>query len=50
MKRATIVALAPGIEYNWSSHMGLIVGVELSAAGRNTPAYVAPQIAVSTGF
>jgi len=44
------VALAPAIEYNWSADAGLIFGVELTAAGRNTPSYVAPQIAVAMSF
>jgi hypothetical protein len=44
------VALAPAIEYNWSGNIGVIAGIELSAAGRNTASYVAPQIALSMAF
>ena len=44
------LAVAPAVEYNWSDSIGVIAGVELSVAGRNTPAYVAPQIALSTSF
>lgn len=47
---STTIALAPAIEYNFSSRMGLIVGVEFSAAGRNTPSYIAPQMALTTAF
>ena len=43
-------ALAPAVEYNWSADAGLIFGVELTAAGRNTPSYIAPQIAVAMSF
>jgi len=44
------LALAPAIEYNWSSRAGLIFGVAFTAAGRNTPSYVAPQLAVAMVF
>lgn len=44
------LAMAPAVEYNWSDNTGIIAGVEFSVAGRNTPAYVAPQIALSTSF
>ena len=47
---STSIALAPAIEYNFSSRVGLIAGVEFSAAGRNTPSYIAPQIALSMAF
>ncbi|MDY7523639.1 hypothetical protein [Sphingomonas sp. 10B4] len=47
---ASRTILAPALEYNWSARAGLIAGVELSVAGRNTPAYVAPQIAVALAF
>jgi hypothetical protein len=43
-------ALAPAVEYNWSAKTGLIFGIEFTAAGRNTPSYVAPQIAVAMSF
>jgi hypothetical protein len=44
------LALAPAVEYNWSDRIGIIAGVEFTAAGRNSPAYFAPQIALSTSF
>jgi hypothetical protein len=47
---STSLGLAPAIEYNWSGTMGVIAGVEFSAGGHNTPAYVAPQIALSMAF
>ena len=49
-RRASRTTLAPALEYNWSARAGLIAGVELSVAGRNTPSYVAPQIAVALAF
>jgi hypothetical protein len=48
--RSARFALAPAVEYNWSDSVGIIVGVEFSAAGRNTSSYVAPQIALSMSF
>jgi len=44
------VSIAPAVEYNWSGAIGVIAGVELSAAGRNTSSYIAPQIALSMAF
>jgi len=44
------LGLAPAIEYNWSGKIGVIAGVEFSAGGRNTPAYVSPQVALSMAF
>lgn len=44
------VSVAPAVEYNWSGSMGIIAGVEFSAAGRNTPSYIAPQIALAMAF
>jgi hypothetical protein len=43
-------ALAPAVEYNFSSHVGIIAGVEFSATGRNTSSYIAPQIALAASF
>ena len=42
----TSIALAPAIEYNFTSRAGLIVGVAFSVAGRNTSSYIAPQAAL----
>ncbi len=44
------LGIAPAIEYSWSGKIGVIAGVEFSAAGRNSLAYVAPQIALSMAF
>ena len=40
-------AIAPAVEYNWSGSVGVIAGVAFTTAGRNTGAYVAPQIALA---
>ncbi|MES2293634.1 MAG: hypothetical protein V4527_10100 [Pseudomonadota bacterium] len=42
--------VAPGIEYNPTEHVGIVAGVEISMAGRNTPSQVIPQIAVNMFF
>jgi len=42
------VALA--VEYNPTGHVGIIAGVQISMAGRNTPSQVIPQIAVNMFF
>ncbi len=42
--------VAPGIEYNPTAHIGIIAGVEIAMAGRNTPSQVIPQIAVNMFF
>jgi hypothetical protein len=42
--------LAPAIEYNWNSRMGVIVGALFTADGRNTSAAVAPVVAVNMVF
>lgn len=44
------VSIAPAVEYNWSGNIGVIAGVEFSAAGRNASSYFAPQIALSMAF
>lgn len=43
-------AVAPAVEYNWSSKYGVIAGVQLNFAGHNTSSYVAPQIALNIVF
>jgi hypothetical protein len=43
-------AVAPAVEYNLSSTLGIIAGVKFSVAGRNNGSYVAPQIAMSMAF
>ncbi|MBS0282448.1 MAG: hypothetical protein JSR25_14865, partial [Proteobacteria bacterium] len=42
--------VAPAIEYNPTEHIGIIAGVEISMAGRNSPSQVIPQIAVNMFF
>jgi hypothetical protein len=39
--------IAPAIEYNWSSRIGLIVGARWFGAGRNTNATITPAIALN---
>ena len=41
------VAFAPAIEYNWSSDVGLIAGIRLFPAGRNTSASIMPVFAIN---
>ena len=43
-------SIAPAVEYNFSGHVGLIAGEELSIAGRNSSSYFAPQIALSIAY
>jgi hypothetical protein len=42
--------IAPAVEYSWSGNAGIVAGVAFTAAGRNTPAYIAPQIALAVAF
>lgn len=39
--------IAPAIEYNWNSRVGIIVGARWFAAGENTAATVTPVVAVN---
>jgi hypothetical protein len=39
--------LAPAIEYNWRPDLGLLLGVRLIAAGRNTAATITPAAAIN---
>jgi hypothetical protein len=41
------LGLAPAIEYNWNSSVGLLVGVRTFVAGRNATASVTPAIALN---
>lgn len=41
------VILAPAVEYNFNSQVGVIVGARIVPAGRNTTASVTPAIAVN---
>lgn len=40
-------ALAPAVEYSWSSKIGVLLGVRLFPAGRNTGASITPAIAIN---
>jgi hypothetical protein len=42
--------LAPAIEYNWTSRVGVIVGARWFVAGHNTSASVTPVAAISMVF
>lgn len=39
--------LAPAIEYNWTSRIGVLLGVRITAEGRNAAASVTPAVAVN---
>ena len=39
--------LAPAIEYNWNQNLGILFGVRLIPAGRNTPVTISPALAVN---
>jgi hypothetical protein len=41
------LGLAPAIEYNWTSRVGVIIGARWFAAGRNTGASVTPVAAIN---
>jgi hypothetical protein len=41
------LGLAPAIEYSWSSNLGVLLGVRVIAAGRNTAATVSPAVAIN---
>jgi hypothetical protein len=47
---STSRAIAPAVEYNWTSNVGIIVGAKIVAAGRNTTATVTPVAAVNMVF
>jgi hypothetical protein len=42
-----LLGLAPAIEYNWNSKVGLLVGVRMFVAGRNATASVTPAVALN---
>jgi hypothetical protein len=39
--------LAPAVEYNWTSRVGVLVGVRVIPAGRNTTAPITPAVAIN---
>lgn len=41
-----LFAVDPAIEYNFTPHLGIIFGAEISVIGKNTSSYIAPQIAL----
>jgi hypothetical protein len=41
------VGFAPAIEYSWNANVGVLVGVRVIAAGRNTAASVTPAVAIN---
>lgn len=41
------LGLAPAIEYNWSRQLGVLLGVRLIPAGRNTSATITPAVAIN---
>jgi hypothetical protein len=45
-----LLRLAPAIEYNWNSAIGVIAGVIFPVAGRNTGAVYTPAIALNMAF
>jgi hypothetical protein len=44
------LAIAPAVEYNWTSNVGIIVGAKIVTAGRNTTAAVIPVAALNMVF
>ncbi|WP_162875526.1 transporter [Sphingomonas crusticola] len=48
--RSESFELAPAVEYNLSSRVGLIAGASISLWGRNSPAGIRPAIALNTVF
>lgn len=40
-------ALAPAIEYSWKRNLGVLLGVRLIPAGRNTAATITPAVAIN---
>jgi hypothetical protein len=47
---STSISLAPAIEYNWTSTVGIIVGAKVVVAGHNTGAAVIPVAAINLVF
>jgi hypothetical protein len=39
--------LAPAVEYSWKSNLGVLVGVRVIPAGRNTAATITPAVAIN---
>lgn len=43
-------SLAPAIEYNWSSNLGILAGVQFSVYGRNSTNFISTIISITYGF
>jgi len=43
-------AIAPAVEFNWSSRAGVILGARIFIAGHNTPASITPAAAINLVF
>jgi len=41
------LAFAPAIEYNWTSKLGVLIGVRVIPPGHNTAATVTPALAIN---
>jgi len=41
------LALAPALEFSWRNNIGVLIGVRVIAAGRNTPFTITPAIAIN---
>ena len=41
------LGLAPAIEYSWKPNLGVLLGVRVIAAGRNTAATITPAVAIN---
>jgi len=48
--RSWRASLLPAVQYHFSDAVGVIAGVQVPVAGRNTANTVAPQVAVNIGF
>jgi hypothetical protein len=44
------LGLAPAVEYNWSARAGVLLGVRIFGAGRNSTASVTPAVALNLVF
>ena len=38
---------APAIEYNWTSNLGMLLGIRVIAGGHNTPGTITPALAIN---
>jgi hypothetical protein len=41
------IGVAPAIEYSWTPNLGVLLGVRVIPAGRNTAATVTPALAIN---